>query len=326
MQPGRGQVLGRRGMREGLGVAAGIPPPLGVERVVRAARDRSSSRVGRADPELDRRPRGDHEVILVLADDVGPLAAQHAQDAQGDVVGVHLLADRRALAEELARDRLAEQADHGDVADVAVGERRALLELFPFADPQVPRRGADEGARDPVLVAVDELAAGEDQGREAVDARALVEDRVGVLGRQRLDAAAAQADAVPRRGARLDHDVVDPRLGQEHADRRPGPGADLGDRQQRPDPDDDPQRRQRRAQGVASERAQRGGGRPRQEAEVGDETPPGLSARRPGCGRAPRRTPSPGSSADASTPRSSSCTRPSRIRTMRSACEATDAS
>ena len=208
-----------------------------------------------------------------------PLRLRTPRTRKGTSLTYTSLPTGDSLAEELARHRLAQQADHGDVADVVVGERLALLELLPLADPEVSRRGADEVARDPVLVAVDELAAGEDQGRQAVDARALVEDRVGVLGREGLDAAAAQADAVPRRGAGLHHDVVDPRLGQEHADRRPGPRADLGDRQQRRHPDDDAQRRQRRAQGVAAERAQGRGRRPRQEAEVGAEP------RRPASGR-----------------------------------------
>ncbi len=58
------------------------------------------------------------QVVLILADDVGPLAGEDADDPQRHVVDVDLLADRRLLVEQLARDRLAEQADHRDVVDV----------------------------------------------------------------------------------------------------------------------------------------------------------------------------------------------------------------
>ncbi len=68
---------------------------------------------------------------MILANDVGPLAAEDADDPQGHVVDVDLLADRRLLVEQLARDRLAEQADHRDVMNVPLGER------FPF-DPGLP--------------------------------------------------------------------------------------------------------------------------------------------------------------------------------------------
>jgi len=47
-------------------------------------------------------------------------------------------------------------------------------------------------------------------GRQAVDARAFVEDALRVLGCQGLDAAAAEAHPIARRSAGLNHDVIDP--------------------------------------------------------------------------------------------------------------------
>ena len=231
----RGVSIDCIGERDGneSGPSARVAPPSRAERIaeIRPRSVPGSVRRARggADAELDRRPGRDEQVVLILADDVGPLAAEDADDPQRHVVDVDLLADRRLLVEQLARERLAEQADHGDVVDVALGERLAFVQVFPLPDAKVSRGGADEGARDPVLVPVDDLPAREDQGCQAVDARAFVEDRLGVLGRQGLDAAAAEADAIARRRAGLDHDVIDTRLGQECANRRPCPLADLGD-------------------------------------------------------------------------------------------------
>ena len=172
----------------------------------------SAEPAGGADAELDRRPGRDEQVVLILADDVGPLAAEHADDPQGHVVDIDFLADRRLLTEQLSRNRLAEQAHHGDVIDVALGERFPFVQVFPLPDAEVSRSRADEGARHPVLVPMDDLPAGEYQGCQAINARAFVEDRLGVLGSQGLDASAAQADPIARRRACLDHDVIDTRL------------------------------------------------------------------------------------------------------------------
>ena len=99
--------------------------------------------------------------------------------------------------------------------DVFFGERLSLFQFLPLPDPKILRRSADEGARHPVLVPMDNLAAGEDQGRQAVDARAFMENGLCVLGCQGLDAAAAQTDPIARGRAGLNDDVVDARLGQE---------------------------------------------------------------------------------------------------------------
>ena len=123
----------------------------------------------------------------------------------------HLLADRRLVARTARRTSvLPEQADHGDVADVLVGERLALGQLLPVADAEQAGRGAVDVDRHPVLVAVDDLPARVDDRREAVDGRALVADRLGVLGRERLDRAAAEADAVARRRPGLDEQACSP--------------------------------------------------------------------------------------------------------------------
>ena len=97
------------------------------------------------------------------------------------------------------------------------------------------------------------LLAREHQWRQAIDTGAFVENRVGVVGRQGLDASAAQADPIARRGTGLNHDVIDTCLGQECANRRPCPVADLGDGEQRSDADDDAKHGQSGAHRVAPE-------------------------------------------------------------------------
>ena len=78
------------------------------------------------DAVLDRGPGGQQDVVLVHAHHVGALAAEHADHAEGDVLDADFLADRRLAVEQLADQRLAEQADLVAVAHVAVGEGFAL--------------------------------------------------------------------------------------------------------------------------------------------------------------------------------------------------------
>ena len=108
-------------MREGLGVAAGIPPPLGVERVVRAGRDRL---LLRESAELTR------NLIVVQGATTrsswssptmsAPLRLSTPRTRKGTSLAYTSLPTGEPSPKSSRDDRLAEQADHGDVADVAV--------------------------------------------------------------------------------------------------------------------------------------------------------------------------------------------------------------
>ena len=73
---------------------------------------------------------------------VSALAGQDADDREGDVLDAHFLAERRFVREQVARDRLAEQADLAAVAHIAVGEGLARGQFGPLAHGQELRRGA----------------------------------------------------------------------------------------------------------------------------------------------------------------------------------------
>ena len=68
-------------------------------------------RVAAVDAVLDRRPRGQEDVVLIGAQQIGPFSAQHADHREGHVPHANFLADRVARAEQLADHRLADQAD-----------------------------------------------------------------------------------------------------------------------------------------------------------------------------------------------------------------------
>ena len=103
------------------------------QRVDRAARPRRlalwlallQARAG--DAVLDRRPGGQDDVVLVHAHHVGALAAEHADDAERDVLDADLLADRRRRP-RTARGRASGRAGRPCCAlqHVALGEGVAL--------------------------------------------------------------------------------------------------------------------------------------------------------------------------------------------------------
>ena len=73
----------------------------------RAGRDQDGVDVvelGALQPLADRRVRHEHDVVLVLADHVGPFASQHADDAERDVLDADRLADRVGGLKELGDD------------------------------------------------------------------------------------------------------------------------------------------------------------------------------------------------------------------------------
>src|SRR5436190_19158416 len=99
--------------------------------------------------------------------------------------------------------RLADHAHARGVVDVAVGEGLALVQIVPLAHVEEGGRGAVNVDGYPVAIAEHDLQASADDGRDAVDRRALLADSLGVLRRERDDAARAESDAAARRGAGL---------------------------------------------------------------------------------------------------------------------------
>ena len=158
VQPGMSIACVRDGVGKSSGMAAGVSPSLAAEQVSGIRRGTVAGRASPRAAELIRNltvvqgatRRSSWSSPMMSA----PLRLRTPRTRRGTSLTYTSRPTGDPLAEELARDRLAEQADHRDVADVAVGERLALLQLLPLADPQVSRRGADEGARDPVLVPI----------------------------------------------------------------------------------------------------------------------------------------------------------------------------
>ena len=90
----------------------------------------------RADAIFDRRPGGQHQIVLIHAEHVGPLGAQHADHAERHALHAHVLADRRFVAEKIRDDRLPQHANGCAVAHVAVGESASLRSFGPVANLQ----------------------------------------------------------------------------------------------------------------------------------------------------------------------------------------------
>ena len=125
----------------------------------------------RADAKFDRGPGGENQIVLIHAEHVGALAAQHAEHAERHALHPHVLADRRLVAEKIRDDGLPQHANGLLVAHVAVGEARALGHVAPIADIEKCRRAAVDVHRHPVLIAVDDLrAARAPPGRRCVTA------------------------------------------------------------------------------------------------------------------------------------------------------------
>ena len=191
----------------------------------------------------DRRVGHDDRVVLILARRRLPLHVEHADHRARLLLDADLLADRILGPEQLIDDGLAEQADGGRPLDVGVGEDAAAHDR-PALYLQVRRRDAAH-RRVPVLVAVDELHARVDVGRDVGDERNPLLHRADVLEAQRLGAVRPGPDAAAVHAARLDPDHVraDARDGLLDARRRAVADGDRADH--RADADDDAERGER---------------------------------------------------------------------------------
>ena len=84
-----------------------------------------------AEAVLDGRPGREDDVVLVRAQQVGALLAQHADDLEGHVLDADLFADRVAAAEKFADQRLADQADFVAAEQFALVEDPPQLQIGP---------------------------------------------------------------------------------------------------------------------------------------------------------------------------------------------------
>ena len=112
---------------------------------------------------LDRGPRREKDVVLIRAQQVGALFAEHADHLEGHVLDADLFADRVAVAEKLAHERFADQAHLFAGEQLALVEDPPQLQLAPVAHLEEIRRAARH-AGTPIAVAVDHLAPGIDDG------------------------------------------------------------------------------------------------------------------------------------------------------------------
>ena len=232
---------------------------------------RSGIGIGRAAAAhavLDRGPGSEDDVVLVHAHHVGALGGKHADHAQGDVLDAKFLADGRFALKQLPLDRGADHADLAAAEDVAIGEHSAFEHVVPVAHGEVGGRGAVDAHRHPVAVAVDDLAAGADDGGHVGNGRALLGDLVAVLRGEGQHAAGAEAHPAAAGRPGLQHQVVGPHAGDRllHGDFRAL--ADLGHGNHRAHADDHAQGGQGRAHFVppqgAQGRAERGRNQRRQ--------------------------------------------------------------
>ena len=85
------------------------------------------------DTELDGSPRGDHDVVFILAKEVGALLAEHADDHKGDVLYADFCADGVGVtaAEQFADDGLPEQADLAAAHHLPVVKDPPVLQVGP---------------------------------------------------------------------------------------------------------------------------------------------------------------------------------------------------
>src|SRR5206468_607790 len=110
----------------------------------------------------------------------------------------------------------------------------------------------------PVFVAVDDLGVGADRGRGGLDSRAVADDGVAILGRQRHDAAAAPTDPPAGGLSGLDHEVVGTEAGDGPLVEGGDSVANLHRRDDRGDADDDTDAGQGAAHDVTAQGTQSG--------------------------------------------------------------------
>ena len=204
-------------------------------------------------PALQRPERDDDRVVPVLAEVALALRLQQADDRARQRPQPEPAADRIGRPEQLVPRRLADDADGGAGAELALGEPAAARQL-PVAGLEVGVGRAGHGRRAVLRAADDAEADGRHRrhGRHRRARRARARRRPAA---ERLGAArrAAGPDAL----ARHDGQQVAAHAGDVRRDLRRGAVAERDHDDHRRDADDDAERRQRRAQHVAADLAKR---------------------------------------------------------------------
>ena len=201
---------------------------------------------------LGRRQRDVDDIVLVLAEAGTSLRCQDADDLERLVLDANVLADRVLRAEQVLRDRRADDSHARALRHVVLADERAVADS-QRADLHEFRRHARDG-RIPVLVAVDDLVRGADCRGHVADILDLRRNGLGVIVLERLHRAGRTARAAAVRGARHDRDGVGAEALEVRGDARAHAHANGDERDDGGDADDDAEHRQERAHLVRKER------------------------------------------------------------------------
>ena len=181
---------------------------LGVENLRRGAGRRENvidvGEAGALQPLANGGVGGHDDAVLIVADDIGALGLQHADDLKRDILDAYDLAHRIHGLEKFRDDRVSDDTDLGRRNHVPLGEKTSPAEL-PIGDGEVARAAADQFARVPIGVAVNDLSRGAHHRRTRHDVVALARDRLAVVGGQRKPATLMHASAPQTAGKHHDH-------------------------------------------------------------------------------------------------------------------------
>ena len=196
----------------------------------------------------------DHGVVLVLTEEVETFGIEDAENLERNVADAEGLADGIGVGEELVGDGLADDGDLGDGADVLVGEHGSGGD-FPRADVGVVGRFAvDLGV--PIEAVGEDLVAVAHFGADADDAGDFALDRLVVFDGEGGGAAPTAAHAALAHAAGEDGDDVLAEAGDLGFDLGFGAVADAHHGDDGADADDDAERGEDGAHGIAQEGAE----------------------------------------------------------------------
>gem|GEM_PF-5264769 len=198
--------------------------------------------------------RDDDEIVLIGALDGKALGRKHPHDLEGLVANAEGLTDRRPLGEELRGDGLPDNADLAHATNIGVREHVALGKR-PQADAEVVGALAQD-LGGPIEPVGEHLGAGANFRTECGRRGYLPLDGLGVIDREGAGAERAAAGAALVEVAGKNQQNVLPKRGDLGFDHRFRPVANAHHRDDRADADDDAERREDGAHGVAAQRAE----------------------------------------------------------------------
>ncbi len=179
----------------------------------------------------------DHNVVLILAEEVVSFHLQDAEDFEGNIANAEGLPDGFAVREKLVHDGLSDDADLADAAHVLLGEHGALGKI-PGADKQVVGTFAVDRSV-PVQAVGENLGAVANLGADRDHVRDFTGDRVGVIGAEGAGAAAAAPESTGGEVAGKHADDILTEAGDLGLDLGLGAVADADDGDDGGDADDD---------------------------------------------------------------------------------------